>query len=356
MPTTTKTPKMNTTKNISTPSTQTNKKLITDDILENRNPILLNDAEISEFVKTCGSLKPSFLKIPEVVWRYAVWSVLRGHNLLLMGASGFGKTTVVRAVCQALNRRLEIVPCGQSQDALSTLVGNTHYDKEKGTFVARAQFIKALETPHCVILLDELSRAHPDAHNILMPVLDYTQRYLRIDQEKDTPIIPVAEGVCFTATANVGTEYTATRVMDRALLDRFSVLVLEPPTKPEEQELLTELYPLLDNDLIKAVTEISEGSRKEVKTEQPRIDTMISTRKVVEMGNMLMDGFTLAEVAELQIYPFYDDAGGADSPRSFVKQLVQRFIVDPNKSEKEAPFTPTPQNMNTAATPWDPTP
>ena len=49
-----------------------------------------------------------------------------------------------------------------------------------------------------------------------MTVLDGGQRYLRLDEAEGSPIVNVAEGVTFIATANIGNEYTSTRVMDRA--------------------------------------------------------------------------------------------------------------------------------------------
>ena len=47
-----------------------------------------------------------------------------------------------------------------------------------------------------------------------MTVLDGGQRYLRLDEAEGSPIVDV-EGVTFIATANIGNEYTSTRVMDR---------------------------------------------------------------------------------------------------------------------------------------------
>ena len=47
-----------------------------------------------------------------------------------------------------------------------------------------------------------------------MTVLDQGQRYLRLDESTTQETIPVAEGVTFVATANIGNEYTSTRVMD----------------------------------------------------------------------------------------------------------------------------------------------
>ena len=41
-----------------------------------------------------------------------------------------------------------------------------------------------------------------------------------------------------------------------------------------------------------------------------------------------IDGFSLVEASEVSIYPQYDDAGGVDSERTFVKQIVQKFCDD----------------------------
>ena len=107
---------------------------------------------------------------------------------------------------------------GSTQDPRATLIGNVHFEKSKGTYFSESLFVKAIQTPNAVILLDELSRAHPDAWNILMTVLDQGQRYLRLDEQDGQATINVAEGVTFVATANIGNEYTSTRVMDKALM------------------------------------------------------------------------------------------------------------------------------------------
>ena len=44
------------------------------------------------------------------------------------------------------------------------------------------------------------------------------------------------------------------------------------------------------------------------------------------MAGLIYDGFSLAEAAEVCIYPFFSDAGGADSERTYMKQLVQKYI------------------------------
>jgi len=168
-------------------------------------------------------LKPKQLIVNELKWKYLMRSAMRGKNIMMTGAAGCGKTMAAKSIVNALDRPDFYFNLGATQDPRATLIGNTHFNKEDGTYFSEALFVKAIQTPNAVILLDELSRAHPDAANILMTVLDEGQRYLRLDEADGSPTIKVAEGVCFIATANIGNEYTATRVMDRALMDRFIV-------------------------------------------------------------------------------------------------------------------------------------
>lgn len=284
--------------------------------------------DVVEFVKQSASLRPDNLIMPDLKWKYLVRSVLRGKNIMMTGPSGCGKTLAAQTISKVLHgRQFFYFNIGATQDPRSTLIGNTHYSKDKGTFVAEALFVKAIQTPDSIILLDELTRGHADAWNILMTVLDDNQRYLRIDEMPDTPTIKVAKGVTFIATANIGAEYTATRVLDRAMLDRFaSVVEMEPLSKDDENRLLTMTYPEIENTTIQAIAEIAEHTRLQVKSEDPKVTTSISSRITVEMAGLINDGFTLAEAAEACIFPFFSPAGGNDSERTYMRQLVQKYL------------------------------
>ena len=211
---------------------------------------------------------------------------------------------------------------------MTTLIGNVHFDKKKGTFFSEALFVKAIQTPNAVILLDELSRAHPDAWNILMTVLDEGQRYLRLDESDGQQTINVAEGVTFVATANIGNEYTSTRVMDKALMDRFIIVEMDVLNSEEEHGLLQYMFPHVESELLKSVAEIATQTRGESKSEAGRLSTGISTRTSVEIAGLLYDGFGLDEAAEVTVYPQFSDDGGLESERTYVKQLVQKYISD----------------------------
>jgi len=277
--------------------------------------------------------KPDSLILSDLKWRYLVRSVLRGKNILLTGPSGCGKTLCVQSVAQSMPERPYFYfNLGATQDPRSTLIGNTHFSKDTGTFVATSLFANVIQTENAIVLLDEITRAHPDAWNILMTVLDANQRYLRVDEHPESPTIHVARGVCFMATANVGNEYTSTRVMDRALSDRFPVVIeMEPMIETEELGFLKGVVG--DVPGLNSIARLAALTRKEVANESGKISTMISTRVTREMAELLADGFTLHEIMDVCVYPFYSDRGGSDSQRSYMRKLVQG-ILPSNAPEK----------------------
>ena len=230
-------------------------------------------AEVVDFINNSYSLKPEGMIMKELKWKYLIRSAVRGKNIMMTGQAGCGKTLAAKSLINALDRPEFYFNLGATQDPRSTLIGNVHFDKQKGTFFSESLFVKAIQTENAVILLDELTRAHPDAWNILMPVLDYGQRYLRLDEADGQDTISVADGVTFIATANIGNEYTATRQLDKALLDRFTVIEMDLLTQEEEYGLLKYMFPTVEEKALENVSSITSLTRAEALTENPRISS-----------------------------------------------------------------------------------
>ena len=239
---------------------------------------------IKDFIhQSSVNLKPRELVMSDLKWKYLIRSAVRAKNIMMTGPAGCGKTMAAKALVKGLDRPDFYFNLGATQDPRATLIGNTHFDKNKGTFFSESAFVKAIKTPNAVILLDELSRAHPDAWNILMTVLDQGQRYLRLDEADGSPIVKVAEGVTFIATANIGNEYTSTRVMDRAILDRFVTIEMDVLNDEQEFGLLKFMFPEVSEDTLNAIAEIAHHTRTQSMSDSGKVTSMISTLTWVQL-------------------------------------------------------------------------
>ena len=268
---------------------------------------------------------PNDFFIDGLKWMFLLRNISKGKNIMMTGPSGCGKTDATFKAANALGKEVIYFNLGATQDPRSTLIGNTHYNKDSGTYFSESLFVRAIQQENAVILLDELSRAHPEAWNILMTVLDPIQRYLRLDEKDDSPTIKVAKGVSFIATANIGMEYTATRVIDRAILDRFSLFEMDVLGEEDEYSLLKGKFPSINDKLLSNLCTIVSHIRKEINSDSPRLSTMVSTRNTIEIAELLVDGFSLEDAAQLLIYPLFPNDGN-DSERVFVKQLIQKYV------------------------------
>ena len=117
--------------------------------------IFLQTQEVLNFIHSSYNLKPKGLIMKELKWKYLVRSAVRGKNILMTDSAGCGKTMAAKSLVNSLDRPDFYFNLGATQDPRSTLIGNTHFDKKKGTAISKT-FVNTDSKP--VILLDELSR------------------------------------------------------------------------------------------------------------------------------------------------------------------------------------------------------
>ena len=284
-----------------------------------------SDEEIVKFINESIKYKPEFMIMKEAKWKLMVRAALRGDNVEIRGDKGEGKTMTAHALSNSLNRPLFSVNFGHMQDAQTALIGKTHLDTKKGTFFSKSYFVEAITTPNSIVLLDELSRGSDDAYNIIMPVLDKQQRYLRLNDEVNSPKVEVAPGVCFIATSNIGHIYSATRQLDAALSDRFTTKIeVDILTGAQRNKIISAIYPVLSGSVVLKITGLANDINQKVYSDEGELTLPMSTRSCISIASMIYDGIGILDAIENGIYPDYSDA----SERTYLKQLVQGYNLN----------------------------
>jgi len=154
-------------------------------------------------------------------------------NVLISGRQGCGKSSIVRQFAAVFNRPLATFQIGILSEP-GQLYGE-HVLKDGETSYRPYLFPEAIQTPNCVIHLEEINRPeHPKALNMLFSLLA-EDRQVWMDE---LGLLNVAEGVVFFATMNEGEEYIGTESMDPALRDRFYTVLMDYIPRDVEAEVL----------------------------------------------------------------------------------------------------------------------
>lgn len=227
-----------------------------------------------------------------------------GKNCLLTGATGCGKTTLCNEIADDLGMTPLVINMGSTQDARTTLIGY-HKLEDGSTSFQTSDFIKGIQTPNTLIILDELSRASDDAFNILFPLLDFRSE-IRVEElaNGSSDTIKVDSSVRFIATANIGLDYSSARSLDRALKDRFIPFHLDYISGKQLKKYITSLYDGEVSKTMKPILDIYDYSHQQYT--DSKISAQISTRMVLECVSLL-SAFTIPDILNNVLLSMYEE-------------------------------------------------
>ena len=150
-------------------------------------------------------------------------------SFLFAGPTGVGKTEVTRQL--ALHLGIDLVRFDMSEymerHTVSRLIGAPpgYVGYDQGGLLTEA----VIKQPHCVVLLDEIEKAHPDVFNLLLQVMDHGTLTDNNGRQADF------RNVILVMTTNAGAEDIARRSIGFAQQDhsRDSVEVIRRTFTPE---------------------------------------------------------------------------------------------------------------------------
>ena len=250
-------------------------------------------------------------------WRLLLRNILTGTNTMMIGPTGTGKTELVMLACRKLGIECNVYNMGTIFDPISELLGVHRLVGGSSTF-DYAKFAKDVQKPG-VILLDELSRAPVTTNNVLFPCLD-SRRVLPVDMAggDDLRVIPLHPKCVFVATANVGSEYTGTMSMDRALVGRFFPLELGYMESEEEKKVLVKRHGISESDARNIVTVAATVRSKHAATE---LSSSLSTRETLMAARLISDGGSAQKAMELTFLPLFEGTK-VEGERAVVMQII----------------------------------
>ena len=136
-------------------------------------------------------------------------------SLLFVGPTGVGKTEVARVLAKELG--IELVRFDMSEytekHTVAKLIGSPagYVGYEDGGLLTDA----IRKTPNCVLLLDEIEKAHQDIYNILLQVMDYARltdnKGRKADFRNVVLIMTSNAGAQFASQASIGFNSSVSR-------------------------------------------------------------------------------------------------------------------------------------------------
>ena len=208
-------------------------------------------------------------------------------SLLFVGPTGVGKTEVAKQLAKELG--IELVRFDMSEytekHTVAKLIGSPagYVGYEDGGLLTDA----IRKTPNCVLLLDEIEKAHSDIYNILLQVMDYARLTDNKGQKADF------RNVILIMTSNAGAQYASqANVGFNSNVSRGDAMLaqVKKTFKPEFINRLSDM--VVFNDMDKHMAELILHKKLRQLDEKLAAKGVSLSLTDTAFGQMLKWGFT----------------------------------------------------------------
>jgi hypothetical protein len=211
-------------------------------------------------------------------------------KILMVGASGFGKTSIPKAMAEKFGMDFYRVNCATMRDTTDWLGSLEAVDGS--TLMVKSDLANKMEDGNIVIVMDEFNRVQPWVHNTLFPLFDDDAK-----TEWKNVEFKVGPNVIFVFTINFGWQYAGTFELDTAMMNRvdMTIKVGELPTRIETQ-LLTKVYGTTESE---ALTIVNVVRRLRKASFEGKLSVDCSTRTSLKIAKQFSFGvLTMRECFE----------------------------------------------------------
>jgi len=229
-------------------------------------------------------------------------------SFLFAGPTGVGKTEVTRQLAMALG--IELVRFDMSEymerHTVSRLIGAPpgYVGFDQGGLLTEA----VAKTPHCVLLLDEIEKAHPEVFNLLLQVMDHGTLTDNNGRKADF------RNVIIVLTTNAGAQE----------MNRSSIGFTEQDHATDGMEAIRKLFSPEFRNRLDGIIEFS--------TLDPKTISRVVDKLVVELEAQLQDRLVTLELddeaREWIAAKGYDPKMGARPMARIIQEHIKRPLAE----------------------------
>jgi len=218
--------------------------------------------------------------------------------VLIEGDTGVGKTSAFRYLAhqtQSPYRRLNL----NGSTTVDEFVGKVMLDKD-GTYWVDGVLIDAMRKGHWLVL-DEINAALPEILFVLQSLLD-DDGYVVL-AEKDGEVVRPHDNFRVFATMNPSEgQYSGTKELNQAFLDRFVKMTIDFPTLAQERKMVEARFPKLQyvtkdklTNMLKYVGEMRTAYKNGAQ------EFLVSPRGVLQWVQLSEDFKDISKAAEFSL-------------------------------------------------------